>query len=251
MPSQPMDATTMDHRSDPAAFDAGRDSAGPQPIADLPPAAPLDMPVRPLSDWNDAVQPVATAPARIGQRRLIMIAATLLAAGLSGCVGAIVGGAAVGGASAIDRRSTGAQADDEVMELRIRNTANTYLRQNNAAEGFEPKLAVVSYNRHILLLGQVATEGEKNFVEQVARAEQSAQAVYNYIEVAPQARTFGNVSADTWSTTKVRTTLLGIQGVIPSRVKIVTYEGTTYVMGILTPEEQAAVTEKVSTTAGV
>ena len=175
----------------------------------------------------------------------------MLAAGLSGCEGAIVGGAAVGGASAIDRRSTGAQADDEVMELRIRNTANTYLRQNNAIEGFEPKLAVVSYNRHILLLGQVATEGEKNFVEQVARAEQSAQAVYNYIEVAPQARTFGNVSADTWSTTKVRTTLLGIQGVIPSRVKIVTYEGTTYVMGILTPEEQAAVTAKVSTTAGV
>ena len=66
-----MDATIMDHRSDPAAFDAGRDSAGPQPMADLPPAAPLDMPVRPLSDWNDAVQPVATAPARIGQRRLI------------------------------------------------------------------------------------------------------------------------------------------------------------------------------------
>ena len=49
----------------------------------------------------------------------------------------------------------------------------------------------------------------------------------------------------------MRTTLLGIQGVIPSRVKIVTYEGTTYVMGILTPEEQAAVTAKVSTTAGV
>ena len=187
----------------------------------------------------------------IKKHALTLAAATLLAAGLSGCVGAIVGGAAVGGASAIDRCSTGAQADDEVMELRIRNTANTYLRQNNAAEGFEPKLAVVSYNRHILLLGQVATEGEKNFVEQVARAEQSAQAVYNYIEVAPQARTFGNVSADTWSTTKVRTTLLGIQGVIPSRVKIVTYEGTTYVMGILTPEEQAAVTEKVSTTAGV
>ena len=55
----------MDHRSDPAAFDAGRESAGPQPMADLPPAAPLDMPVRPLSDWNDTVEPVATAPAKI------------------------------------------------------------------------------------------------------------------------------------------------------------------------------------------
>ncbi|KLT72901.1 hemolysin [Neisseria arctica] len=180
-----------------------------------------------------------------------LILAALLATGLSGCVGAALGGAALGGAAAIDRRSTGAQADDGVMEVRIRNTAQTYLRQNNQTTGYDPKLAVVSYNRHILLLGQVATEGEKQFVEQVARSEQAAQAVYNYIEIAPQARTFNDVAADTWNTSKVRTTLLGIQGVIPSRVKIVTYGNVTYVMGILTPAEQAAVTEKVSTTAGV
>lgn len=73
----------MDHRSDPAAFDAGRDSAGPQPVADLPASAPLDMPVRPLSDWTDKVRAAVTAPSDIGRRRLIMIAATLLAAGLS------------------------------------------------------------------------------------------------------------------------------------------------------------------------
>ncbi len=174
-----------------------------------------------------------------------------LAATLSGCAAALVGGAAVAGDSALDRRSTGAQADDNIMEVRIRKTAIDYLKQNSQASGIEPKLSVVSYNRHILLLGQVATEEEKQFVERVARAEQSAQAVYNYIEVSPQARTFGNVSADTWSTTKVRTTLLGIQGVYPGRVKIVTYGGVTYVMGILTPEEQAAVTQRVSTTAGV
>ena len=185
------------------------------------------------------------------QHAKTLLVSAALAAGLSGCVGALVGGAAVGGASALDRRSTGAQADDKVMALRIENTATTYLRQNNQVQGFEPNISVVSYNRHILLLGQVATEGEKAFVDQVARSEQSAQQVYNYIEVDPQARTFGKVSADTWSTTKVRTTLLGIQGVYPGRVKIVTYNDVTYVMGILTPTEQAAVTEKVSTTAGV
>lgn len=174
-----------------------------------------------------------------------------LAATLSGCTTAIVGGAAAAGNSALDRRSTGAQADDNIMEVRIRSTAIDYLRQNNQVSGIEPKLSVVSYNRHILLLGQVATEEEKQFVERVARAEQSAQTVYNYISVSPQARTFGNVSADTWGTTKVRTTLLGIQGVYPGRVKIVTYDGVTYVMGILTPEEQAAVTQRVSTTSGV
>ncbi|WP_373707203.1 BON domain-containing protein [Neisseria dentiae] len=187
----------------------------------------------------------------IKQHTRTLLAAALTAALLSGCVGAVLGGAAVGGASALDRRSTGTQADDNVMEVRIKNTALSYLRQNNQTEGFEPKLSVVGYNRHILLLGHVANESDRAFVEQVARSEQSVQEVYNYISVSPQKRTFGNVSSDTWSTSKVRTTLLGIQGVIPSRVKIVTYDGVTYVMGILTPAEQAAVTERVSTTSGV
>ncbi|WP_373814973.1 BON domain-containing protein [Neisseria dentiae] len=187
----------------------------------------------------------------IKQHTRTLLAAALTAALLSGCVGAVLGGAAVGGASALDRRSTGTQADDNVMEVRIKNTALSYLRQNNQTEGFEPKLSVVGYNRHILLLGHVANESDRAFVEQVARSEQSVQEVYNYISVSPQKRTFGNVSSDIWSTSKVRTTLLGIQGVIPSRVKIVTYDGVTYVMGILTPAEQAAVTERVSTTSGV
>ncbi len=180
-----------------------------------------------------------------------LLVSALLAVSLSGCAGALLGGAAVGGASALDRRTTGAQADDKVMALRIENTAGAYLRQNNQVQGFEPTLSAVSYNRNVLLLGQVATEAEKAFVEQVARSQQAVQQVYNYIEIAPQARTFGKVSADSWSTTKVRTTLLGLQGVYPGRVKIVTYNDVTYVMGILTPAEQAAVTEKVSTTAGV
>ena len=177
--------------------------------------------------------------------------AALAARLLGGCAAAVIGGAAAGTSSVIDRRTTGAQADDQIIELRVKNTASSYLKQNSPADGFTPKLSVVSYNRHILLLGKVANESERQFVEQVARSEQSAQAVYNYIEVNPQARSLGNISADTWSTAKVKTMMLGASGVYPGRVKIVTYDGVTYVMGILTPEEQAAVTQKVSTTAGV
>ncbi|MDO4696690.1 MAG: BON domain-containing protein [Neisseria sp.] len=171
---------------------------------------------------------------------------------LSGCVGVLVGGAAVGaGTSVLDRRTTGTQADDEVMELRVKTTALSYLKHRNPTADYTPKLSVVSYNRHILLLGQVSTEAERRFAEQVARAEQSVSAVYNYIEVAPKGRTFADIGADIWGTAKVRTTLLGIQGVYPGRVKIVTYDGVTYVMGILTASEQSAVTERVRTTAGV
>ena len=180
-----------------------------------------------------------------------LLLTTLTASLLSGCAAALLGGAAVGTSAVADRRTAGAQADDQVIELRVKNNAFAYLNQNTTVAGFNPQLSVVSYNRRILLLGQVATEAEKRFVEQVARSEQAAEAVYNYIDIAPQARTLSNVSADTWNTTKVRTALLGIQGLYPGRVKIVTYEGVTYILGILTPAEQDIVTQQVRTTAGV
>ncbi len=182
--------------------------------------------------------------------------ATLLLAGclslpLSGCIPALVGGAAVGTISATDRRSTGAQADDQVMELRVQENALSHLRAQNQTAGFEPKLSVISYNRQLLLLGIVGSEADKAFVERVARAQPAAQKIYNYIEVANQGRGFGNVTNDSWVTSKVRTTLLNAPGVSPNHVKVVTYNGVTYAMGILTPEEQQSATHVISTTAGV
>ena len=113
----------------------------------------------------------------------ILSATVLTAFFLSGCAAALISSAAAGTSSVIDRRTTGAQADDQIMEMRVKNTAISYLKQNNNLEGYNPNLSIVSYNRHILLLGKVATEDERRFVEQVARSEQSAQAVYNYIEI--------------------------------------------------------------------
>ena len=181
--------------------------------------------------------------------RLLLLC--LLPLPLSGCFTALVGAGAFGVMSATDRRSTGAQADDQVMEVRTQNTALTHLRNNNTMQGFEPKLSVVSFNRQVLLMGLVASEADKAFVERVARAQPNAEKIYNYIQVATSARGFGEVSNDSWVTSKVRTTLLGTKGVSSNHVKVVTYNGVTYVMGILTPEEQALVSNTVSTTAGV
>ena len=180
-----------------------------------------------------------------------ILTAAILSLTLGGCVSAVIGSAAVGTKSVIDRRTTGAQTDDNVMALRIETTARSYLRQNNQVQGYTPKISVVGYNRHLLLLGQVATEGEKQFVGQIARSEQAAESVYNYITVASQPRSLGDITNDTWNTSKVRAALLGIAPATQARVKIVTYDNVTYIMGILTPDEQAQVTQKVSTTVGV
>ena len=186
------------------------------------------------------------------KRRFRTLLLCLLPLPLSGCFAAVAGAGALGVISATDRRSTGAQADDQVMEVRIQNAALTHLRDNNTAQGFEPKLSVVSFNRRVLLMGLVASEADKAFVERVARAQPTAEEIYNYIQVASAAqRGFGDVSSDSWITSKVRTTLIGTKGVSANHVKVVTYNGVTYVMGILTPEEQALVSNTVSTTAGV
>ncbi len=176
-----------------------------------------------------------------------------LTTGLTGCVAAIFGGATAGVLSATDRRTTGAQADDKTMEVQVSSTIASHLKErpqvsNNGDTPIAVK--VISYNRNILLLGTVPTEEDKQFAERVAKSQTPARQVYNYIELQKD-RTFGEVSNDTWITSKVRTMLLNAKGYNPNHVKIITYNGASYVFGILTPEEQSAVNQQVSTTSGV
>ena len=110
---------------------------------------------------------------------------------------------------------------------------------------------MVSYNRHVLLLGVVASEADRQMAEQIARAERSAQAVYNHITVVDSGRTLTNISNDTLITSRVRTSLLNLDGVYPGHVKVVTFNGITYVMGLLTPTQQELVNQRISTTSGV
>lgn len=173
---------------------------------------------------------------------------------LSGCVAAALGGAAVGGNTIADRRSTGAISDDAVMEVRVHNQAKSGLKRRYAQAGvvgIDPELSIISYDRRILLLGQVVSEADRAYVESVARQESNARAVFNHIQVTNAKRTLSNISSDTMITSKLRTRLLNVQGVYAGHVKVVTFNSVVYVMGILTPAQQAAVTEVVSTTPGV
>ena len=177
-----------------------------------------------------------------------LLIALCMAVILTGCPSFPSGG---GTAGTLDRRSTAAQSDDKVMEVKILDEAMNYLNNHSSNKHFKPTIFVISYNCQILLLGLVASESDKNQVERVARAQPAAQKIYNYIDVANQNRTLSHVKDDTWITSKIRTNLLNVKGVSPTHIKVVTYNGTTYVMGILTPDEQQSATNTISTTAGV
>ena len=91
----------------------------------------------------------------------------------SGCTALVVGGAVVGGALvATDRRTTGTQVDDEVIEQKARARLNEAL-------GERGHIGVISYGRMVLLVGEVEAEPDRQTAEQVIARIDNVQSVVN------------------------------------------------------------------------
>lgn len=162
---------------------------------------------------------------------------------LQGCVAALVGGAAAGGYMVGEERRQGAVlADDEAIELRIRNRVSE--AQPNA------HVSPVSYNRMVLLNGTAPTEEAKADIERIARSVERVRGVYNDMRVGPN-RNFPSLASDGVLTTKVKTRMVDARRFNPLHVKVVSDAGTVYLMGIVTRKEADAASEIARTTSGV
>ena len=167
----------------------------------------------------------------------------LLASVISGCVAVVAAG--VGGAAlvATDRRTTGTQVDDEGIELKISNQANTQY-------GERIHLNVTSYNGVVLLTGEVPDQGVWASIGNLAKNTEKVRMVHNELVVGPvtdiQAR-----SNDSYITSKVKTRFVEANKFPPNAVKVVTERGVVYLMGIVSKAEGDAAGETAATTAGV
>ena len=106
----------------------------------------------------------------------LLLLSACISAGLSACAPAIVGGAVVGTFMATDRRTSGTQIEDEGIELR----GSSRVRENLGERGH---VNVTSYNRQVLLTGEVPTEQDKQLVEQILSRVENVRAVVNELEV--------------------------------------------------------------------
>ena len=172
-------------------------------------------------------------------------AAVLLTGALTACVGPlIVGGAMVGGSLvATDRRTSGAQLDDEAIELRAANQINSNL-------GTRVRVSVTSYNRQVLLTGEVPNLQDKQRVEQVVKAVDSVASVVNELAVL-NSPSFMDRSSDALLTGRIKAMLLDARDLQSNAFKVVTERGTTYLMGRVTQREADRATEVVRATPGV
>ncbi len=107
-----------------------------------------------------------------------------------------------------------------------------------------------SFHSVVLLTGQVADPYLKKLAEDNLRAMPDVKAVHNYIEVGDKA-SYNTIVQDGLLTANIRKNLALIKGFVDSHVKIVSENGTVYVMGKLTRSEAESVMSMLKRTVGV
>jgi osmotically-inducible protein OsmY len=168
-------------------------------------------------------------------------AATLLA----GCAPIVVGTAVVAGAVVVtDRRTSGAQLDDEVIEGKASG------RIGEALPGDNVRVNTTSYNRMVLLTGEVPNEADKTTVEQVVARIDNVVSVVNELTVGPP-NSFNEKTKAAFITTKVKASLVDAKDLFANQIKVITHRGVVYLMGRVTEREATRAAEIARGVSGV
>jgi len=178
--------------------------------------------------------------------KLVYIAlAGLVVSQLQGCAAAVVGGAAATGASvALDRRTTGVFVGDQEIELRAQKRLKEAFPKNAGS------ISTTSYNRQVLLTGQVQDETIRTRAGEIVKGIPDVRAVYNELSIAGVA-SLSEDANDTAITSKVKARFLRDETVPGTKIKVVTEMAVVYLMGLVTQEEAHLATEIARTTNGV
>jgi len=160
--------------------------------------------------------------------RRVVFGAVLLSS-LSACIPLVVGGAVGGTLAASDRRTFGAQTEDKAIAVKVE------LKLPNLV-GDAGHVNVASFNRRVLLTGEVRDQAMKDNLEREVRAVEGVLSVTNELEIAGPA-SYTSRSNDALITTKVKASLVDMKDISANSFKVVTERGNVYLMGRVTQRE--------------
>lgn len=151
------------------------------------------------------------------------------------------------GASAVyDRHNIQKGVNDQLTSIRTYGA----IYVDHKEDYKDTHVSVATFNNVVLLVGQVANPNQKEEIVKLAKEHSDTNEIYNFITVEKPTSPLIRMS-DSWITSKIKTQLIAINEVDPTQVKVVTENGTVYLMGIL-PSNQANIAVDVArTTAGV
>lgn len=185
-----------------------------------------------MIDWQAMRRPLAVA----------LLCGTI-ATSLQGCVEMMVGGVVVGALAATDRRTLGTQTEDRGIELKGEARVSKLV-------GEDGHVSVASFNRKVLLTGEVKDEQMKAAVEREVGMIEGVQSIVNDIEVT-MLSSLASRSNDALITGKVKASFVDAKDLFANSFKVVTERGVVYLMGRVTEREGKRAGEIASGISGV
>lgn len=174
------------------------------------------------------------------------IFACLITAALSSCMGgAFVAGAATGSAVVYDRRPI----ETIVTDQKIYHDATVRLLQDKTITE-QCHVVVSTFNRVLLVIGQAPNTYCRDHAIELVRQIPNVKRIYNEVEIANNTPPLVR-SSDTWITTKIKTQLLLTKNFHSSQIKVVTENGTVYLLGLVTPQQADGAVAVARQVAGV
>ena len=167
----------------------------------------------------------------------------MLSASLQGCFPVVAAGAGAGALMASDRRTSGAYVEDEAIEFKAFDRIGKQFKNT-------VHVNVTSYNRNVLITGEVPDEATRAKVEQVVANILNVNHIYNELVVSGQSSLTAR-SNDTLITSNVKLRFIGDKRFSANSIKIVTESNTVYLMGIVKRAEAQAAAEVASGSSGV
>jgi osmotically-inducible protein OsmY len=162
-----------------------------------------------------------------------------------GCAELIVVGSATAAVAAHDRRTVGSFVDDEGIEWKAVAAINADDKLYK-----EVHINVTSMNGVVLLTGEAPTAEQRDGVLTAVRSVPAVRRIVNEIRITPPT-TLGSRSNDAWITGKVKSKLVGTEGLDSTRVKVVTENAIVYLLGLVNKKEGELATEAARQVAGV
>ena len=178
---------------------------------------------------------------------LTIILISISMANLSGCATAVVGGIAAGAAVVHDRRTTGVVIDDQEIEL---NAVKILYDHPEISD--RSNISITSYNLTVLLTDQAESqEVVLKFADMVSRLPR-VKKVFNHVLIGSE-RTFTESTSDVYLTSRAKLAMFNVDlpDFDPTRIKVVTSQGTVFLMGIVTREEGRKASDEVRYVSGV
>jgi osmotically-inducible protein OsmY len=159
-------------------------------------------------------------------RNLIIIISLTLS--LQGCF--FVAGAAAGAAGiavVYDHR----KLENILKDQQITKKISDQVLANHALSE-DTHIDVTTFNQIVLLTGEVNTQEQRQQAEDIARSNPDVTKIYNELTVKGATSSLTRTS-DSWITTKIKTQMLATQDLQSGTIKVVTENGTVYLMGIV------------------